>query len=113
MIIHDNIWKWGRALTIVLAGGKAMCRVSIDNEDGRAWLDNVIVHESIRNQNYGTRLLGHAYQEAKKLGCDALWLFVDGPEWVQEWYERNGYFFQNDAFRFRERTCGHHRRDRP
>lgn len=26
---------------------------------------------------------------------DALWLFVDGPEWVRNWYERKGYVFQH------------------
>ena len=66
-----------------------------DDDDGLAWLENVIVHESIRRQGYGNRLLFHAEQEAKKLGLDALWLFVDGPEWVKEWYERNGYVFHH------------------
>lgn len=72
-----------------------MCRVMIYNDDGLAWLENVIVHESIRRQNYGNRLLFHAEQETKKLGLDALWLFVDAPEWVKDWYERNGYVFQH------------------
>lgn len=97
MIIHDNIWCYGRVLTIVLAEGKAMCRVRLV-EDGEAWLEGLITHESIRDQHYGTQLLNAACQEAKKLGCNSLWLLVDAPDWVQKWYERNGFVVHHYEF---------------
>lgn len=91
MVIHDNTWFWGRAKTIVLAEGKAMCRVAVDNSDNRCWLENLTVHPSIRRKSYGTELMEIAEAEARKMGCKEIYLLVDAPAWTQKWYERRGY----------------------
>lgn len=92
MIIHENTWYYGNTTTIVICGGKALCKVTIDNEDKKvAWLSSVIVHPSIRRNGYGNMLLNLAILKAKEKGAKTLHLCTDG--WMVEWYKRHGFYY--------------------
>ena len=92
MIVHKNIWHWGRQVTIILAGGRALCHVSIENENkSRAWLSGVSVCEKSRHRGLGNELLQAAERNARKRGAELLCLWADPNDWPIEWYKRKGY----------------------
>lgn len=92
VIIHKNIWHWGQQITIVIASGRALCFVSVENDDlAVAYLHNLIVHTSIRRRGYGRRLLILGERRARLMGCKKLVLWADPNDWMIEWYKRNGF----------------------
>ena len=91
-MIHQNVWPYGRKDTIVLAHGKALCHLSVDDEcPNIAYLTDVIVHESIRGRNYGNKLLKLAIEHAREMGADELRLWARKEWWVRDWYGRKGF----------------------
>lgn len=92
VIIHKNIWHWGQKITIVIASGRALCCVSVENDDlSVAYLHDLIVHTSIRRRGYGRRLLTLGERRARLMNCKKLVLWADPTEWMIEWYKRNGF----------------------
>ena len=92
IIVHENVWHYGNAATIVLAEGKALCHVSVDKEKpNEAFLSNLIVHETVRNQGLGNQLLAEAEKYAKEHGLSTMFLQTYTDAWCYEWYRRHGY----------------------
>lgn len=92
VIIHKNIWHWGQKITIVIASGRALCCVSVENDDlSVAYLHDLIVHTSIRRRGYGRRLLMLGERRARLMNCKKLVLWADPNEWMIDWYKRNGF----------------------
>ena len=62
-------------------------------EGGRsAWLEDMVVHPEHRNQGVGERLIQHALQNAKTLGCTRITLLTDGINTgAMRFYERAGF----------------------
>lgn len=90
--IHRNIWSWGRENTIVIADGRALCQLSVEDANASvAYLSNVIVLESARNCGLGNDLLEAAKEHAREMGAKMLWLWADPEQWVVEWYKRHGF----------------------
>ena len=92
VIYHKNNWPWGQQTIIVIASGRAMCSVSVENDDySVAYLHNIIVHPSIRRRGYGRELLTLAQRRARLMKCTKLVLWADPNDWPFEWYKRNGF----------------------
>lgn len=92
VIYHKNNWHWGQQITIVIASGRALCSVSVENDDcSVAYLHNLIVHSSIRHLGYGRTLLTLAIRRARLMKCKKLVLWADPNDWPFEWYKRNGF----------------------
>ena len=90
--IHQNVWSWGRKDTIVIADGRALCQLSIENENPSvAHLSDVIVWEPSRGYGLGNHLLAKAKEHAREMGAHllCLWAYPDG--WVIDWYKRHGF----------------------
>lgn len=92
-IIHQNIWSWGRKDTIVIAYGRALCELSVENENKAvAWLSDVIVHKDYRGNGYGNELLRLAKEHAREMGAAMVCLWADPEErWIIDWYKRHGF----------------------
>ena len=94
MIVHRNIWNWGRSDTIILAEGRAFCHVSIENDvPGAAWLSGVSVYEPSRGKGLGNHLLQAAEENARERGAKTICLWANLNDWPIEWYKRKGYVF--------------------
>lgn len=90
--IHHNIWHWGRKDTIVIADGRALCQISIEDENPAvAHLSDVIVLESARGYGLGNNLLSAAKEHAREMGAKMLCLWTDPEQWMIHWYERHGF----------------------
>ena len=90
--IHQNVWRWGRKDTIVIAGGRALCQLSIEDETPVvAYLSDLIVLESARGYGLGNDLLSAAKEHAREMGAKILRLWADPEQWVVDWYKRHGF----------------------
>ncbi|MBQ8713067.1 MAG: GNAT family N-acetyltransferase [Prevotella sp.] len=61
---------------------------------GRAYIWNLSVGEQHRGKGYGRALLSDAYDVAMLAGCREVeleWDRRDFPQWVFDWYQREGY----------------------
>lgn len=91
-VITTAQWRWGKKTYIALAGGLALCGISIDDIDTRiGWLHDVVVNPSVRRKGYGNMLLEIAKEQARKQGCLYLHLWVELDSWMEEWYKRHGF----------------------
>ena len=91
-IIHTNFWHWGRKDTIIIAGGRAMCELSVEYENPNvAYLSDLIVYVSSRGRGLGRQLLQLATERAKRIGAKRIVLWSDVDDWPIEWYKRNGF----------------------
>lgn len=92
--IHQNVWPWGRKDTIVLADGRALCQVSITDDDPFvAHLTDVVVYESARGYGLGNDLLQAAIEQAREMGAVMLAAVVDSHDWTLEWLKRHGFVY--------------------
>ena len=57
---------------------------------GWMFVDDLWVHESLRHQGYGSRLLAAAEEEAQKRGCARVWLRTFSFQ-ARAFYEKYGY----------------------
>lgn len=96
VVIHHNKWNWGTTDTIVLAGGLALCNVSIENEHlSVAWLHGVSVYVSARRKGLGNQLLEQADKLAIDRGAKVMYLRADPEDWPMNWYLRHGFSFSH------------------
>lgn len=92
IIIHKNIWRWGRGDIIVIANGRGLCSVSIEDDNPAvAHLSGVSVCESSRRMGLGNELLELSKQHAREMGAKMLCLWAGPEQWVVEWYKRHGF----------------------
>ena len=90
--IHRNIWNWGRGDIIVIADGRALCTVSVEDENPAvAYLSDVSVCESSRRMGFGNELLELSKEHAREMGAKMLCLWADPEQWMVEWYKRHGF----------------------
>lgn len=93
--IHRNIWRWGRGDIIVIADGRGLCTVSVEDENPAvAYLSDVSVCESSLRMGLGNELLELSKEHAREMGAKLLWLWADSEQWMVEWYKRHGFIQQ-------------------
>ena len=92
MLIHKNVWPWGRKDTIVILDGVAICQLSIENDNPAvAHLSDVIVYGPEQGKGYGNALLREAKTHAREMGAQLLCLWAAPDGWVIDWYKRHGF----------------------
>jgi ribosomal protein S18 acetylase RimI-like enzyme len=58
----------------------------------RGWIYSITVHPDSRKQGIGSQLLSFAESQLASLGCIKINIqIMDGNDWVQGFYEANGY----------------------
>lgn len=91
-IIHQNKWSWGRKATIVIANGRALCQLSIEDDNPAvAYLSDLIVYESARGYGLGNELLTLSQKVARDMGATMVALWAYPNQWVVDWYKRHGF----------------------
>lgn len=77
---------------ILANDGKSSCNLYIYKDDPTvAYLGDLYVDESIRNNGRGKELLNYAQTLAQKCGCNKIILKVEYGSWMLKWYEREGF----------------------
>ena len=92
-VIHDNIWWWGRTISIIKDDGLASVSVQFDKDyPETAFIKGLTVHPSVRQQGIGTELLKEAERVARKNNVSFMELDADiKNQWLQCWYKKNGF----------------------
>ena len=105
--VIDEPTRFGRNIYISRAGGYALVTVSVfeDEDDKRAFIHDLIVHESIRGFGFGDKLLNDACHEAKKAGAEVAEIGVQPQSWMEEWYERRGFMFTGLRNVYKQDVC--------
>lgn len=92
---YNRLWAPGdqyQPLTVLLRASDKTVLGGLLGETYWGWLHiNILwLHENVRNQGYGTQLLGLAEQEAIRRGCHAVHLDTLSFQ-APDFYERHGY----------------------
>lgn len=79
-------------LYILLRDDDGKIHGGLNGSTCRGWLfvENLVVHEELRGQGYGSRLLTAAEEEARKRGCHAAYLDTYSFQ-ARPFYEKRGY----------------------
>ena len=92
IITHENLWWWGKSITMITDDGKAMVEVLIEDERPDAgYIQSLMVHESVRQRGIANAMLTLAEEKAKKIGCEQVYLCARKGTFLIPWYERRGY----------------------
>ena len=92
IITHENLWWWGKSITLITDDGKAMVVVSIEDEQPDAGcIHSLMVHESVRQRGIANAMMTFAEEKAKKAGCEQVYLCARKGTFLIPWYERRGY----------------------
>ena len=92
IITHENLWWWGKSYTLITDNGKAMIGVIIDDDHpDAAYIQWLMVHESVRQQGIANAMLTFAEDKAKEAGCEQVYLCARKGTFLIPWYERRGY----------------------
>ena len=93
-VVIDGKSLFGRTAYISREGGNGLVMVTVSKDSPDvAVMHDLIVHENMRGNGLGDRLVDDAIEEAGKLGADRLRLSVEPLTWTEEWYERRGFMF--------------------
>lgn len=78
-------------------------------ENNKCELNNVCVHPAQRHNRIGEKLLLHAFEQAKQLGCDRINIgIVEENKRLRSWYERYGFIHAGtQKFDFFPFACGY------
>ena len=103
--IHSTDWGSYIEETIILNDGVAFCHLSFPGKDDppvhrkRAWLHELTVLPEYRNLGLATKLIGICKERAKADGRKWLSLWVKPGTWMEEWYKRLGFVYDEDFMR--------------
>ena len=96
VVIHKNIWCWGRTHTIVIRSGHGLVSVSVENDNPSvAIIHGLSVTEDYRGLGTGRTLIWEAEQEAREMGASQVSLATEPDSWLEKWYKRLGYEFNS------------------
>lgn len=92
VIIHKNLWWWGKSFTIIVNGGKGSVVLRIENERPDAGgICSLIVLEEERQKGMGTKLMKMVEELAKKKGCEQIYLGAAKGTFLIPWYRKLGF----------------------
>ena len=92
VIIHENLWWWGKSFTIIVNGGKGSVVLRIENERPDAGdICSLIVLEEERQKGMGTKLMKMVEELAKKQGCEQVYLGAAKGTFLIPWYRKLGF----------------------
>ena len=86
LAVNDNLFF------VAIENDKIVGTIMAGYDGHRGWIYSMAVLPNKRNSNVGTKLLHHAENELKKLGCFKINLQIhEHNEKVKEFYIKNGY----------------------
>lgn len=92
VIIHENLWWWGKSFTIIVNGGKGSVVLRIENDRPDAGgICSLIVLEEERQKGMGTKLMKMVEELAKKQGCEQVYLGAAKGTFLIPWYRKLGF----------------------
>ena len=92
VIIHENLWWWGKSFTIIVNGGKGSVVLRIENERPDAGgICSLIVLEEERQKGMGAKLMKMVEELAKKQGCEQVYLTAAKGTFLIPWYRKLGF----------------------
>lgn len=92
VIIHENLWWWGKSFTIIVNGGKGSVVLRIENERPDAGgICSLIVLEEERQKGMGTQLMKMVEELAKKQRCEQIYLCAAKGTFLIPWYRKLGF----------------------
>lgn len=92
VIIHENLWWWGKSFTIIVNGGKGSVVLRIENERPDAGgICSLIVLEEERQKGMGTKLMKMVEELAKKQRCEQIYLCAAKGTFLIPWYRKLGF----------------------
>lgn len=92
VIIHENLWWWGKSFTIIVNSGKGSVVLRIENERPDAGgICSLIVLEEERQKGMGTKLMKMVEELAKKQGCEQVYLGAAKGTFLIPWYRKLGF----------------------
>ena len=92
VIIHENLWWWGKSITIIVNGGKGSVVLRIENERPDAGgICSLIVLEEERQKGMGTKLMKMVEELAKKQRCEQIYLCAAKGTFLIPWYRKLGF----------------------
>lgn len=97
MKIYEHQWR--KNSTIYIDVGVGFCKVNIYREIDRtvAELYDFIIYPEFRGAGAGRKLMDVALQNAAERGADILVLWPDCEPWVEEWYHRKGFEYDDNV----------------
>ena len=92
IIIHENLWWWGKSYTLITNDGKATIELAIEDERPEmGCIRSLIVHESVRQRGIGNVMLTFAEEKARELKLEQTYLCCRKGTFLIDWYRRHGY----------------------
>ena len=106
IILHENIWWWGKSYTFITSDGRAMVKLSLDDEIPRAgYINSLMVFETDRQQGIGTALMKEVEAFARKLDLGSIYLDARKGTFLIDWYRRLGFSIYNDNCEHTKGNC--------
>lgn len=88
-----NSWWWGESTTIITGDAMAVVGLSVRNDSpGYGYVEELQVHESIREKGVGRELMQEVERLAREMGLKHLYLGARKTSFVVGWYMRMGYY---------------------
>lgn len=92
IIRHENVWQWGKTITLVGDDGKAIVKMSFENDDpGVCFISDLSVVPDVRRQGLATQLMRVCERICSDMGIFRLDLDSVLVDWVQDFYKKLGY----------------------
>ena len=90
--IHNNVWGWGRKVTVIGSDGSAMVSLSlIKGDDSIGYIADLSVVPYKRKEGRGSEILGRIEELAKTYGCTTACIGVQKDNVLQAWFKKRGY----------------------
>jgi GNAT superfamily N-acetyltransferase len=84
----------GEYVWLMTPSGSGHCRACFLEGDEDGYIDFLSVTEENRGKGIATMLLKECERiVSEDFGQSKVWLWVEDPSWMKEWYERCGYGF--------------------
>ncbi len=92
VIIHENLWWWGKSFTIIVKGGRGTVTLSIDNDrtDAGAIISLQVLEEE-RQNGIGAMLMKLVEELARKRGLEQIYLCARKGTFLIPWYRKLGF----------------------
>lgn len=92
LIWHHNQWPWGKTITVVLANGGALVRMSFeDRNPGVCFVSGLMVIPPMRKKGIATHLMLACESYCRDNGIFRMDLDSVLTDWTQEFYKKLGY----------------------
>lgn len=92
MITHENEWPWGKSVTFVECGGKALVNMSFEkNDPGVCYISGLSVVPSERKKGWAASLMADCFSYCEKRNIFRIDLNSVQEDWLIDFYHSLGF----------------------